>query len=61
MRLDTWEIEVGVKFNPVEITKYSLTVITFGKNLDAAIKSAKSKIIVGLKNKNILFERVFLL
>ncbi|EPQ8037314.1 hypothetical protein IA826_02220 [Listeria seeligeri] len=61
MRLDTWQIEIGVKLNPMEIQAYSLTVITFGKNLDKAIKSAKSKIIVELKRKNITYERVFLL
>ncbi|EEU7817541.1 hypothetical protein HED71_002587 [Listeria monocytogenes] len=58
MRVDIWTVEVYVKYSPIKAEIFNLTVRTFGKNKDAAIKSAKSKIIATLKKQYIRFERI---
>lgn len=59
MKLDRWLMEIGVKYTSTKQEVYSLTIVE--DNLDAAIKFAKSKTIMNLKQKNFSFERVFLL
>ncbi|HAC0981442.1 TPA_asm: hypothetical protein GY030_09200 [Listeria monocytogenes] len=52
MRIDIWTAEIYVRYTATEAEIFELTVRTIGKRKDAAIKSAKSKIISNLKKRN---------
>lgn len=58
MRIDLWTVEIYVKYNPVNTEIINLTVQTFGFKKDAAIKSAKSKVITNFKKQKKSFEQL---
>ncbi|WP_270996788.1 hypothetical protein [Listeria seeligeri] len=61
MRTDLWTVEIYVKYNPMDAQIFNLTVRTFGFRKDAAIKSAKSKVIACLKKQKKPFEQLRLM
>ncbi|MHC5409227.1 hypothetical protein ACYRE2_10030 [Listeria seeligeri] len=61
MRTDLWTVEIFAKYNPVDAEIFHLTVQTFGYRKDAAIKSAKSKVIASLKKQNKSFVKLRLI
>ncbi|WP_271006129.1 hypothetical protein [Listeria seeligeri] len=61
MRIDIWTAEIYVKYNPVDAEIFHLTIQTFGYRKDAAIKSAKSKVITSLKERGKRFEKIGLM
>ncbi|EAD9907902.1 hypothetical protein AFR80_06600 [Listeria monocytogenes] len=52
MRIDIWTAEIYVKYTATDAEIFHLTIQTVGKRKDAAIKSAKSKVITHLKKSN---------
>ncbi|EAG3410061.1 hypothetical protein IA817_01455 [Listeria seeligeri] len=61
MRTDLWTVEIYVKYNPMSAEIFNLTVQTFGFRKDAAIKSAKSKVIACLKKQKKSYKQLRLM
>uniref|UniRef100_UPI001EF73B88 hypothetical protein n=1 Tax=Listeria ilorinensis TaxID=2867439 RepID=UPI001EF73B88 len=61
MRVDTWKVEIYIRFNPLEDKTKVFTIETQGYKKATAIKSAKSKMIAQLKKEGRTFERVALI
>ncbi|EEO9087782.1 hypothetical protein G6H54_000466 [Listeria monocytogenes] len=58
MEIHTWAVEIYVKYHAMNADIFYLTVQTFEKNRDKAIKSAKSKVITSLKKEQIEFNMI---